>query len=96
MTVVGLAELDALAPLAAGRERELGIARALIALALVSGAVVAGLLWRSSRGQRALERSEIEDLGQVYGELYPAFVWPALLLLLLEAVFGALVLRRWP
>lgn len=43
-----------------------------------------------------LERSEIEDLGQVYGELYPAFVWPGLLLLLLEAVFGALVLRRWP
>ena len=58
VTVVGLAELDALAPLAAGRERERQIARALIALALVSGAVVAGLLWRSSRGQRALERSE--------------------------------------
>ncbi|MDP1647673.1 MAG: PAS domain S-box protein [Rubrivivax sp.] len=57
-TVVGLAEVDALAPLAAGRERERLIAQALIALALLSGAVVAGLLWRSARGQRALERSE--------------------------------------
>ncbi len=58
VTVVGLAELDALAPLAAGRERERLITQALIVLALVSGVVVAGLLWRSARGQRALERSE--------------------------------------
>jgi len=43
-----------------------------------------------------LERSEIEDTGRVYGELYPAFLWPALLLLLLELLLRTLVLRRWP
>lgn len=42
-----------------------------------------------------LEKSEIEDRGRIYGELYPAFVWPALLLLVLERLF-ALWLRRWP
>ncbi len=44
----------------------------------------------------ALEKSEIEDAGRVYAELYPAFLWPALALLLLELLLGALVLRRWP
>jgi Ca-activated chloride channel family protein len=43
-----------------------------------------------------LERSEIEDTGRVYGELFPAFVGPALALLVLELVLGALWLRRWP
>lgn len=43
-----------------------------------------------------LERSEIEDPGRVYGELFPAFVWPALGLLLFELLLGTLVLRRWP
>lgn len=43
-----------------------------------------------------LEKSEIEDAGRVYGELYPAFAWPALVLLMLEALLGALLLRRWP
>jgi Ca-activated chloride channel family protein len=44
----------------------------------------------------ALERSEIEDAGAVYGELFPAFVGPAVILLLLEALLGTLVFRRWP
>lgn len=43
-----------------------------------------------------LERSEIEDVGRVYGELYPAFLWPALCLLLLELLAASLWLRRWP
>lgn len=43
-----------------------------------------------------LERSQIEDAGRVYGELFPVFVWPALCLLLLEIVLGSFVLRRWP
>lgn len=43
-----------------------------------------------------LERTEMEDPGRVYGELYPAFLWPALILLLLEALVGAFVFRRWP
>jgi Ca-activated chloride channel homolog len=43
-----------------------------------------------------LERSEIEDTGRVYGELFAAFVWPALLLLLLELLLRTVVLRRWP
>jgi Ca-activated chloride channel family protein len=43
----------------------------------------------------ALEKSEIEDAGRIYTELFPAFVGPALLFLLLElAIF--LWLRRWP
>ena len=43
-----------------------------------------------------LERSRIEDPGRIYGELYPAFVGPALLLLFVELLVGLLVLRRWP
>lgn len=43
-----------------------------------------------------LERSQIEDAGRVYGELFAAFVAPALLLLVLEALVSALLLRRWP
>ena len=43
-----------------------------------------------------LERTEMEDPGRVYGELFGAFAWPAFALLALELLFGTLVLRRWP
>lgn len=43
-----------------------------------------------------LERSQIEDAGRVYGELFPAVLWPALILLVFETFASALVLRRWP
>jgi Ca-activated chloride channel family protein len=43
-----------------------------------------------------LEKSEIEDAGAVYGELFPAFLAPAVLLLLCEALLGTTILRRWP
>lgn len=43
-----------------------------------------------------LERSEIEDTGRVYGELFPAFVGPALVLLVLELLLATLYFRRWP
>lgn len=43
-----------------------------------------------------LEQSEIEDQGRVYGDLFPAFVWPALGLLVLELLVASLYLRRWP
>jgi len=43
-----------------------------------------------------LERSEIEDAGVVYGELFAAVIGPSVLLLLLELFLGATVLRRWP
>ncbi|MEY4513598.1 MAG: hypothetical protein RLZZ450_5720 [Pseudomonadota bacterium] len=44
----------------------------------------------------SLERSEIEDAGAIYGELFPAFVGPAVIFLLIEALLGTLVFRRWP
>jgi Ca-activated chloride channel family protein len=43
-----------------------------------------------------LEKSDIEDAGAIYGELFPAFVGPAVLLLALEALLGTLLFRRWP
>jgi len=43
-----------------------------------------------------LEKTEMEDAGQVFGELFPAFLWPALALLLLELLTRVFVLRRWP
>ena len=43
-----------------------------------------------------LERSEIEDLGTVYGELFEAFLWPGLLMILLEILLSSLVFRKWP
>lgn len=43
----------------------------------------------------ALEKSDIEDAGRMYTELFPAFVGPALLFLLIELLF-LLWLRRWP
>ena len=43
-----------------------------------------------------LEKSEIEDAGTVYGELFPAFLWPAFALLGVELLLGVLLFRRWP
>lgn len=43
-----------------------------------------------------LEKTKIADLGKVFGELYPACLWPALLLLLLEQALALTWLRRWP
>jgi Ca-activated chloride channel homolog len=43
-----------------------------------------------------LRKSEIEDAGRVYGELFPAFVVPGLFLLVLEILLASLVQRRWP
>jgi Ca-activated chloride channel family protein len=43
----------------------------------------------------ALEKTDIEDAGRMYTELFPAFVGPALLFLLIELLF-LLWLRRWP
>lgn len=43
----------------------------------------------------ALEKTEIEDAGRIYTELFPAFVGPALLFLFLELIM-MLWLRRWP
>ncbi len=42
-----------------------------------------------------LEKTEIEDAGRVYTELFPAFVGPALLFLTIELLL-LLWLRRWP
>ena len=42
-----------------------------------------------------LEKTDIEDAGQMYTELFPAFVGPALLFLLIELLL-LLWLRRWP
>ncbi len=43
-----------------------------------------------------LEKSEVEDAGATFGELFPAFLGPAVLLLALELLLGATVLRRFP
>ncbi|MBC7173473.1 MAG: VWA domain-containing protein, partial [Polyangiaceae bacterium] len=43
-----------------------------------------------------LEKSEIEDAGRIYADLYPAFVGPGLFLLVLEFFAHGLLLRRWP
>jgi Ca-activated chloride channel family protein len=43
----------------------------------------------------ALEKTDIEDAGRMYTELFPAFVGPALLFLLIELLL-LLWLRRWP
>ncbi len=42
-----------------------------------------------------LEKSEIEDAGRMYTELFPAFVGPALVFLLIEVLI-LLWLKRWP
>jgi len=43
----------------------------------------------------ALEKTDIEDAGRMYTELFPAFVAPAFLFLLVE-LLALLWLRRWP
>jgi Ca-activated chloride channel homolog len=43
-----------------------------------------------------LKKSEIEDAGAVYGELFPAFVGLAVLWLMFEALLASTWLRRWP
>ncbi len=43
-----------------------------------------------------LEKTEMEDAGKVYAELFGAFVWPAMVLLFLELLLGVFVTRRWP
>ncbi|MCW5636185.1 MAG: PAS domain S-box protein [Rubrivivax sp.] len=58
VVVVGLAEDVALAPLAAGRERERLAMGAFLLLALVAGTAIAVLLWQGGRRQLEVERSE--------------------------------------
>jgi len=55
---VGLAEEAALAPLAAGRERERLVAAALLAVALVSALAIAWLLRQATRRERDLAQGE--------------------------------------
>jgi len=43
----------------------------------------------------ALEKTDIEDAGRMYTELFPAFVGPSLIFLLIELLL-LLWLRRWP
>ena len=43
----------------------------------------------------ALEKTDIEDAGRMYTELFPAFVGPALIFLVIE-LFVLVWLRRWP
>ena len=43
-----------------------------------------------------LEKSEVEDAGAVFGELFPAFLGPAVLLLLIEILLASTVFRRFP
>ncbi|MCZ2290985.1 MAG: response regulator [Burkholderiales bacterium] len=58
VVTVGLDEKTALAPLAAGAERERQIFGALLALVLAACAAVAVLLWQLARQQRELRASE--------------------------------------
>ena len=44
----------------------------------------------------ALERSKIADRGVVYGEVFPQYLWPALILAALDLLLGLFVLRRTP
>jgi Ca-activated chloride channel family protein len=43
-----------------------------------------------------LEKSEVEDAGAVFGELFPALLGPATLLLSLEILLGSTLFRRFP
>jgi hypothetical protein len=43
-----------------------------------------------------LEKSDVEDAGAVFGELFPAFLGPAVLLLLLEILLASTAFRRFP
>jgi Ca-activated chloride channel homolog len=44
----------------------------------------------------ALEKSRIEDQGVVYAEVFTDYLWPAVLLMLLDLGLGLFVLRRTP
>lgn len=44
----------------------------------------------------SLEKSQIENRGVVYGELFFVFLFPAIWLLAIEWLAGTLWLRRWP
>jgi Ca-activated chloride channel family protein len=43
-----------------------------------------------------LEKTEMEDVGTIHGELFAAFMWPAFILLLFELALSAALFRRWP
>lgn len=43
-----------------------------------------------------LEKSQIQDAGVMYNELFMAFLGPALAMLLLELFAASLIFRRWP
>ena len=58
VVAVGLAEQTALAPLAAGRERERVAFGLLLGVVLAAGVAVGVLLWQAARRQRALAFSE--------------------------------------
>ncbi len=58
VVAVGLAEDEALTPLAAGRARERLLFGKLLGVMLAAGGTVAVLLWQSGQRQRALERNE--------------------------------------
>ena len=40
--------------------------------------------------------ARVEDAGAVFGELFPAFLGPAVLLLLVEILLATTVFRRFP
>jgi Ca-activated chloride channel homolog len=44
----------------------------------------------------ALERSRIADRGVIWGEEFPRYLWPALILAALDLLLGLFVLRRTP
>ena len=44
----------------------------------------------------ALERSRIEDQGVVYAEVFSKYLWPAIVLMLLDLFLGLVILRRFP
>jgi Ca-activated chloride channel family protein len=44
----------------------------------------------------ALERSKIEDMGVTYAEVFDRYLWPALILIILDLIIGLFVIRRTP
>ncbi len=44
----------------------------------------------------ALERSRIADQGVVYAEVFGRYLWPAVILIALDLLFGLIVIRRTP
>jgi Ca-activated chloride channel homolog len=43
-----------------------------------------------------LDRSKLRDVGAMYGEAFPRFLWPAFLLCLVDVALGLTRLRRFP